>query len=51
MRYFICPSCKEEIVEDYELIHMHIRANHYERILDQYTISELNKENNWVEKE
>jgi len=49
MRNFICPRCKEEIIEDFELIHGHIRAKHFERILDEYTINELNKEINWID--
>jgi hypothetical protein len=50
MRFFICPTCQKEIPEDVELVHKHIRDKHFERILDQYTISVLNTSSNWIEK-
>lgn len=50
-KYFICSFCKQEIEHDIELIHKHYRKEHSERIIDQYTISEINNTKNWIEKE
>lgn len=51
VKIFICPICKLEIQEDLEKIHGHVRSKHYEIIVDQYTITVINLQSNWIEKE
>ena len=51
MRYFICPICRTEIKNDLEHIHSHLRSKHSEIIIDQYTITVINLQSNWIEKE
>lgn len=51
VKYFICSICQAEIKNDLEHIHGHQRSTHSERIIDQYTISEINNTKNWIEKE
>ena len=50
-RYFVCPLCKKEIKNDLEHIHNHTRSKHSELIVDQYTITVINLQSNWIEKE
>jgi hypothetical protein len=51
MRFFICPLCKKELPNDIEKIHGHCRSKHSEIIVDQYTITVINLQSNWIEKE
>ena len=51
MRFFICPICKTELKNDLEIIHSHLRYKHTEIIVDQYTITVINLQSNWIDKE
>ena len=51
VRYFVCPICKKELPNDIEKIHGHDRSKHSEIIVDQYTITVINLQSNWIDKE